>query len=235
MRLLRRAALVLILSLGGSAAAHAREAFTSRPLNLRAGPGVEYPVIAVVQERQPVHVFGCLEGYVWCDVGWGPERGWMAGEFLEMIHEGRPVYVLEAAPLVAVPIVLFSFGHYWDHHYVHRPWYRDRGRFEHRHPTHRPVIVHPAPRHDGRPDRSPDIQRGAPARSPEVHRSPPARPPGEVVTAPAPQGQPGNRPNRQGGGRGQGESGEGYSGPGSPGDGRDRPIRQGLGRSRGGE
>lgn len=51
-------------------------------LNLRAGPDVTYPIIAVIGADQEVTVDGCLEVSNWCRVGYGEFDGWASGEYL---------------------------------------------------------------------------------------------------------------------------------------------------------
>jgi len=36
-------------------------------VNLRAGPGTEYPIILTVPADAPVTILGCLPDYTWCD------------------------------------------------------------------------------------------------------------------------------------------------------------------------
>lgn len=51
-------------------------------LNLRAGPNVTYPIIAVIGANQEVSVDGCLEVSNWCRVAYGEFNGWASGEYL---------------------------------------------------------------------------------------------------------------------------------------------------------
>jgi uncharacterized protein YraI len=51
-------------------------------LNLRAGPGVSYDIVAVIPAAQSVSVDGCLEASNWCRVTHGEFNGWASGEYL---------------------------------------------------------------------------------------------------------------------------------------------------------
>lgn len=51
-------------------------------LNLRAGPGVSYDVIAVIPSAQSVTVDGCLDESSWCRVTHGEYSGWASGDYL---------------------------------------------------------------------------------------------------------------------------------------------------------
>ncbi len=118
------------LTLAGFAApglAQAQNAYTTEFVNLRAGPGLEYPVVFEVAQGQPLESYGCLDGWSWCDVSINGYRGWVAGEFIAYAGDGGgyvPLYVY--GPRFHLPIISFEFGSYWDHWYRDRPWYRDR-------------------------------------------------------------------------------------------------------------
>ena len=49
-------------------AATAQQAFTRGGVDLRAGPGDNYPLVASLAPGQPLQVMGCTNGYGWCDV-----------------------------------------------------------------------------------------------------------------------------------------------------------------------
>ena len=51
-------------------------------LNLRAGPGVAYDVMAVIPAAQSVAVDGCLDASNWCRVTHGELSGWASGDYL---------------------------------------------------------------------------------------------------------------------------------------------------------
>lgn len=51
-------------------------------LNLRAGPGPTYEIIAVIPTAQSVNVDGCLEASNWCRVSYNEMSGWAAGDYL---------------------------------------------------------------------------------------------------------------------------------------------------------
>ncbi|HYP85144.1 SH3 domain-containing protein [Variovorax sp.] len=107
-------------------AAAAQQAYTTDMLNLRAGPGVEYPVVAVLSQGQPLDVMGCQNGYDWCDVVLPDgQRGWVAASFLQFPYQGAPVPLTSYAPVIGVPIVTFALGSYWGSYYRDRSWYNE--------------------------------------------------------------------------------------------------------------
>lgn len=61
-------------------------------LNLRAGPGATYDIIAVIPSAQSVTVDGCLEESNWCRVSYGENKGWAAGDYLTATVEA-PIVV----------------------------------------------------------------------------------------------------------------------------------------------
>src|SRR5262245_24530161 len=61
-------------------------------LNVRAGPGTQYPVIGVIGAGQSVNVEGCLNGGGWCKVG----DGWASAKYLgSAMVTGAPVIAYE--------------------------------------------------------------------------------------------------------------------------------------------
>lgn len=112
-------------------AADAAPGYTTAPARLRAGPGADYPTVARLRPGVPVQIFGCLDGWAWCDIGVGPDRGWANGRFLAADVQHRRRVIVEAAPMIGVPVIRFDAGPYWDSYYRGRPWYHDRGRWVH--------------------------------------------------------------------------------------------------------
>jgi|APCry1669189241_1035207.scaffolds.fasta_scaffold14785_3 uncharacterized protein YraI len=139
-------------------------AYAAKQVNLRAGPGMEYPVIAILLAGVPVTVQGCVADYHWCDVEAGPSRGWVYGANIAYPYQGANVPVISYGAMIGIGILAFSVGSYWDQHYVGRPWYGQRQRWINRPPPsalpHAPPVQRPVP--------MPPEHRG-----PVGHRSPP--------------------------------------------------------------
>ena len=77
------AALALALAAWTPAAVAAVTATLTAGVHLRAGPAIVYPSVLVLPPGSVVQVFGCEEGYNWCDVQMGAERGWVDAAFLQ--------------------------------------------------------------------------------------------------------------------------------------------------------
>ena len=84
-------ALLATTALSGTAAAE--QAYATTSLNMRAGPGPQYPVVAVIPGEQGVTIHGCTDSMSWCDVTWGRERGWAYAQYLAYYTAGQAVIV----------------------------------------------------------------------------------------------------------------------------------------------
>ncbi|MGB6970465.1 MAG: SH3 domain-containing protein, partial [Methyloceanibacter sp.] len=70
------------------AAAQQPNGYPVTNVNLRAGPGTEYPVIVTVPGRAPISILGCLPDYSWCDSLFQGNRGWMRSIYLSGYYQG---------------------------------------------------------------------------------------------------------------------------------------------------
>jgi uncharacterized protein YraI len=118
-------------TLGAGAAMAATPAYVTISLNLRAGPGTDYPVVATMAAGSGVTIYGCLSGWSWCDIGWDGYRGWAAGSYLQVLYQQRRYPIYSYGYRVRVPFITFNIGTYWDRHYHHRRFYRDMSRYRH--------------------------------------------------------------------------------------------------------
>jgi uncharacterized protein YraI len=140
---------VIALALGAPVFALANEAYIVGDISLQSGPDSEDPPIVDLQAGTPVDVQGCIEGFSWCDVVVGNDRGWVPGSYVEEEYDSQPVYLIDYGPRIGVPIVSFSIGTYWDSHYHNRPFYSQRNVWSERHfqprPPPRPSFAHAPP------------------------------------------------------------------------------------------
>ena len=145
-----------VLLLVVSFAASAQDAFTTRSVNVRAGPDTSYPAVDVLGAGAPVHVMGCLDDWSWCDVAFGDNRGWVYSPYLSYVYQGYRVPFYSYAPAFGIPIISFSVGSYWDRYYRGRSWYGRRDYWAHREFQHErpsgppPRASLPSQFHEGR-------------------------------------------------------------------------------------
>jgi hypothetical protein len=80
MRLLKRLFAGLVIVMGSAGLAFAYPASVTDDLNLRTGPGTQYPVITVIPGGAPVHVRSCSAG--WCAVTYQTLQGHVSQLYL---------------------------------------------------------------------------------------------------------------------------------------------------------
>ena len=123
------AGLVLAASALTPAVAASASGYVTANVNERAGPSTSYPAITIIPAASAVTVYGCLSDRSWCDISWGPNRGWMSSLYLQATYRSRrvalPAYI---APL-GIPFISFNFGSYWNSHYRSKPFYSQRSRW----------------------------------------------------------------------------------------------------------
>ena len=171
-------------------AAQAQAAYTAKSVQLRAGPGTDYPVVAILPPGLQLWVQGCLEDYSWCDVVVGSERGWVYSGNIQSYYDEVSGYVpLYYGAWFGIAAYPFFINDYWGRYYHNRPWYPQRDRWAHHRP---PMRIHPpsAGRPPGRPGYAPGPQPHGRGREP-LH---PQAPGGVTTQPPAPGYVPGQPP-----------------------------------------
>jgi uncharacterized protein YraI len=109
--------------------AQAAEGWVVDDISLQAGPDPAYPSITELAAGTPVSIAACIDGWTWCDVIAGPDRGWVPGTFLAEDYGGERVVVIDYGPRIGIPVVGFSLALYWDQHYHNRPFYSQKETF----------------------------------------------------------------------------------------------------------
>jgi uncharacterized protein YraI len=172
----------------------AETAYTTKTVNLRAGPSREYPLVARVPAGMPVEVNGCVDDWTWCDVSPGNDRGWMYAGNLDSPYQDHRVVILGNGPNFGFPIVTFSVGSYWDTYYRGRPWYSRRSYWAGRPAPNRWVGSRPS----GVRPQGVRPSRPAVAGRPRVNRPQPERPRGgRLAAGQDPRGREVARPQPQ--------------------------------------
>lgn len=205
---LRRLLLAIVLALALPLAASAQNAFTTQAVNMRAGPDRSFPLVAWLPAGTAVQVFGCLEGWRWCDTAWGPHRGWVWSQALQTTFQSQPWIIFYGGPMLGIPLVTFSIGTYWDSFYRSRPWWHQRNYWFHRPPPppppvwrppppgwHPPPAVRPPPPPAVRPPPRPmppppSVRPPRPVPPPPGARPPPRPEPPSISPPPRPMPQP---------------------------------------------
>lgn len=112
-----------VLTAGIASASASSVAVSTANVNLRAGPGTNYPAVTVVPQGSRIVTHGCVADYAWCDVAFGQYRGWVSASYIQVVYNGGPVILSAAiAPAVGVTVVAYDRV-YWDTYYVAQPWY----------------------------------------------------------------------------------------------------------------
>ena len=115
----------------------AQWATITSPVNVRAGPSHQFPVVTWLSTGTRVTVVGCTSGWRWCDISWGRRRGWVNSRYLGGFRPGG-----------RTPIVRFSVDDYWNAHYRSSAWYSSRSQWNGwGQPSFRPPPPPPGRRH----------------------------------------------------------------------------------------
>lgn len=199
MRRSRLVASLGVLLLAAVGVASAQDAYTSRPMNVRAGPNRDYPMVAQLDAGAPLDVHGCLNDWSWCDVSSDDTRGWIYAGGVSFVYQGGRVPLYSYGPRLGLPIITFSLMTYWGDYYRTRPWYGQRNDWAHRRMPPRnvphgrapvarggaPMSHGGAPKSHGRPQAG---SRPAPRSEQRGHAAPPARPMEQQQHAPPQRG-----------------------------------------------
>jgi uncharacterized protein YraI len=93
-----------------SGAAFAATATATTDLNIRAGPGSQYPVIGILGAGQSTEIKGCLQNGRWCSVSTAGEEGWAYSAYLSSELRGRQFVLSERPADSGITIVQPSDG-----------------------------------------------------------------------------------------------------------------------------
>ncbi len=95
---------ILSLSATGIALADTSVSATT-DLNVRAGPGSQYPVVGVIGAGEATMVSGCLESGKWCAVRTGTEEGWAYADYLAMNTGGERIVLTQRPADAGIAVV----------------------------------------------------------------------------------------------------------------------------------
>lgn len=101
------AATCAMLALTGTAMAQTAVVATT-DLNIRSGPGPEYPVIGAIAIDDQAMLGGCIEGSKWCQVSYAGAEGWVYSDYLIADNAGVEVVVTERPAEMNVPVAVYE-------------------------------------------------------------------------------------------------------------------------------
>lgn len=114
----------LLLATGAQAAAGK----LATAVEMRSGPGAEFPAVTRLANNLNVDIHGCLKSWDWCDISWRGNRGWVPAEEVDFRKDRDRFPVKEHGSRLGVPEVTFQINSYWSDHYNDALWYGERDR-----------------------------------------------------------------------------------------------------------
>lgn len=96
---------LLTCSLLASAPALAFPAYSTSRLNLRGGPGEEFPVVGIMEKNVTVEVTGCLADWSWCVVNVSGVPGWVSAKYVVVNVQTGVLHIDEVGEQGRVPVV----------------------------------------------------------------------------------------------------------------------------------
>lgn len=79
--------------------------YSTAHLNLRSGPGTQYPIIGTMEYNVRSNISGCLADYSWCAVEVAGLSGWASAEYLVVDKAGAIMEVDQQAAATGIPVV----------------------------------------------------------------------------------------------------------------------------------
>ncbi len=108
MQLISRSSVLAAAALGGlvlASPAFAVSGYSTAHLNLRSGPGTQYPVIGMMEYNVRSDITGCLADYSWCSISVAGLSGWADAQYLVVDKAGSIMQVNEQAAATGIPVV----------------------------------------------------------------------------------------------------------------------------------
>lgn len=86
-----------------AAPAFAVEGYSTAHLNVRTGPGTQYPIAGMMEYNVPANITGCINDYSWCAVSVAGVNGWVSSEYLVLNKGGEIMQI--TGPDSGLPVV----------------------------------------------------------------------------------------------------------------------------------
>ena len=94
------AGITLLLAAGPALAV---PGYSTAHLNLRTGPGTQYPIAGMMEYNVRSNITGCLVDYSWCSVTVAGLNGWASAEYLVVDKGGEVMQI--TGPDSGIPVV----------------------------------------------------------------------------------------------------------------------------------
>lgn len=104
-KLLVTVAACAMLAVPGAAMAQ-QAVIANADLNVRSGPGDDYPVVDQIALDSELLLLGCMEASEWCQVRYGANEGWVSSDYL--VAERGGVVIAERLADMDVPVVVYE-------------------------------------------------------------------------------------------------------------------------------
>jgi uncharacterized protein YraI len=79
--------------------------YSTAHLNLRTGPGTQYPIAGVKEYNVRSEITGCLADYSWCSITVAGLSGWASAQYLVVDQNGSILEVDEQGAATGIPVV----------------------------------------------------------------------------------------------------------------------------------
>lgn len=92
----------------GTAVAQTTSATATAELNIRSGPGPQYPSVGFIAAGDSAAVDGCLQNSKWCRVTYDGVTGWSYSDYLTADLSGQTVVLTDRYPEVGLSTVTYE-------------------------------------------------------------------------------------------------------------------------------
>ncbi|WP_112604949.1 DUF1236 domain-containing protein [Rhizobium sp. WW22] len=109
MSLKRNLLLASFVLLGSAGLAEAEmAATTATDIEVRSGPGAEFPTVGIATRGSEATLDGCVEGSRWCRVDVNGMRGWVYAQYLSVEQNGASVVVQDHRDDLGIPTITYE-------------------------------------------------------------------------------------------------------------------------------
>lgn len=106
--ILTSSAAIAVVLLASSSAFAQTAVIATTDLNVRAGPGPQYPIVGSISANGEANLAGCLENSKWCQVSAAGAEGWAYSDYLVADNAGTQVVVTERPAELSVPVATYE-------------------------------------------------------------------------------------------------------------------------------